>query len=492
MAKVSLRAYNREIETMMDRGHLDEAVAHCRHILKTFPKHLETYRLLGKVYLEQKQYADAVDIFSRALVAEPNDFVAHVGMSIIRDEENKLDDAIWHMERAFETQPSNAAIQAELQRLYGRREGIQPARVRMTRGALAHMYVQGELYPQAISEIKSILNEDAGRSDMQALLAIAHFRSGQKNEAADVAAALLRRYPYCLDANRVLVEILGAERPENAQAYRQRVVELDPYAAQVNDSVFQSNEVPDAAVTLEHLDWNGQPVGMQTDWGTTQAIRLDSGKARDEQPDWLRGERSPADTASPPPQPKPVPAFDESEPSPATPTADEDIPGFLRAAGWGASTGAIDESRSMFADELEPAPAQPIEQGDLPDWVKAMAPTEAMQPPAEEEEELPDWINKIGAGTLGASVSSESGDQPDWLGGMEASSQPEAQASGDQPDWLTQPDQPETSPTTSGEQSDLLAGMEASSQPEAQASSEQLDWLTQPDQPETSPTASDE
>src|SRR5215510_2630685 len=257
MAKVPLRAYNREIETMIDRGQLDEAIAHCHHIFKTFPKHLETYRLLGKAYLEYKRYKEAVDVFSRVLVSDPNDFVANVGMSIIRDEENKLDDAIWHMERAFETQPSNAAIQSELQRLYGRRDGVQPPRIRMTRGALAHMYVQGELYPQAISEIKSVLKEDPGRSDMESLLARAWFKSGQKNEAAEAANSVLRRYPYCLDANRVLVEILGAERPENAQAYRQRVVELDPYAAQVTDTIFESDEVNENAVALEHLDWNG-------------------------------------------------------------------------------------------------------------------------------------------------------------------------------------------------------------------------------------------
>src|SRR5574339_774937 len=126
MAKVSLRADNQEIETMLDRGHLDEVIAHCRHILKTFPRHLETYRLLGKAYLEYKRYPEAADIFSRVLVAVPSDFVANVGMSIIRDEENRLDEAIWHMERAFETQTSNVAIENELKRLHGRREGVQP------------------------------------------------------------------------------------------------------------------------------------------------------------------------------------------------------------------------------------------------------------------------------------------------------------------------------------------------------------------------------
>src|SRR5512139_2487221 len=160
MAKVSLRAYNRDIETMIDRGQFDEAIAHCRHILKTFPKHLETYRLLGKAYLESKRHSEASDIFTRILMAVPDDFVSHVGLSIIADEKKQLENAIWHMERAFEKQPSNAAIQAELQRLYGRRDGTQPPKIRMTRGALAHMYIQGELYPQAISEIKAVLAQD--------------------------------------------------------------------------------------------------------------------------------------------------------------------------------------------------------------------------------------------------------------------------------------------------------------------------------------------
>ena len=56
MAKVSLRNYIREIESLIEKGHTDKAIAHCRHILQTFPKHLETYRLLGKAYLESRSY----------------------------------------------------------------------------------------------------------------------------------------------------------------------------------------------------------------------------------------------------------------------------------------------------------------------------------------------------------------------------------------------------------------------------------------------------
>ena len=437
MAKVSLRAYNREIEAMIDRGHLDEAVAHCQHILKTYPKHLETYRLLGKAYLEARRHNEAVDIFSRVLVAEMNDFVAQVGMSIIRDEQNKLDDAIWHMERAFETQPSNAAIQAELQRLYGRRDGSQPPRIRMTRGALAHMYMQGELYPQAISETKSILEEDQGRTDMLALLAKAYFKSGQKNDAADAASVALKRYPYCLDANRVLTEILSVDRPESAEVYRKRVFELDPYAAQANGSVFLSDEVSDAAIMIEQLDWNGQPTNMPSDWGSTRAIGLESSSS-DEQPDWLKNSLPEEASAAFPSTPAFV-SDQDADSAPSTKGPEDDIPDFLKAAGWGESTGAFDESKSsaMFDDEPA-ADVQPLEQADMPDWVKAMAPQQDADQPAEsDDEEIPDWINKIGTGELPIPSAGSPSDDADFLSQLGGeSSLPETQSAEDQPDWL--------------------------------------------------------
>src|SRR5512141_951174 len=262
MTSIPLRAYTREIEGLVEQEQrLDEAIAHCRQILKSYPKHLETYRLLGKAYLEAKRYDQAVDIFQRVLVAAPEDFVAHVGMSIIADDKGRLDDAIWHMERAFEVQPSNAAIQGELQRLFGRRDGVEPPKIRLTRGALAHMYVQGELYTQAISEIRAVLANDPKRTDMQTLLARAYFRNGQEAAATEICTQLLSKYPYCLDANRLMVEIVpGTQRADTVQEYRQRVVELDPYAAFAQDSIFRSESVADNLVMIDHLEYNAETV----------------------------------------------------------------------------------------------------------------------------------------------------------------------------------------------------------------------------------------
>ncbi len=290
MSNVALRVYSREIETMIEGGQLDEAVAHCQHILKTFPMYVEIYRLLGKSFLEARRYTDAADIFQRTIMAVPDDFVAHVGMSIIRDDEGKLDDAIWHMERAFEVQPANTAIQNELRRLYGRRDGKEPPRIRLSRDALANMYAQGELYTQAISEIRAVLAEDTNRPDLQVMLARAYFRSGQKIEAADVSANLLKKYNYCVDALRILVDVLPeSSQTENIQVYRQRLQLLDPYSAFVSGSVFVTDMVPDGSVNLEHLDYvaSAVPVQQEPKWASTLGIKMSEEKQGEETPDWL-------------------------------------------------------------------------------------------------------------------------------------------------------------------------------------------------------------
>ena len=130
MARITLRDYNNEINDLIDHGQIEEAIAYCRHILTVYPKHVETYRLLGKAYLEQKRYGDASDLLQRGLSSVPDDFISHVGMSIIREDEGNLDTAIYHMEMAFESQPSNHAIQDELRRLFEKRDGMEPPLIR--------------------------------------------------------------------------------------------------------------------------------------------------------------------------------------------------------------------------------------------------------------------------------------------------------------------------------------------------------------------------
>ncbi len=474
MAKVSLRIYNREIERLVEQGHIDEAIAHCRHILKTFPKHLETYRMLGKAYLEAKRYGEAVDIFGRVLMAAPGDFVSHVGLSIINDEQNKLDDAIWHMERAFEAQPSNAAIQGELQRLFGRRDGMEPPKIRMTRGALAHMYVQGELYPQAIAEIRAVLAQDPQRADMQVLLAYSYFKGGQKSDASDICNQLLKRYPYCFDANRIMVELLPATAgsTESTQVYRMHIGELDPYANFVKGSVFQTGDVSDASINLERLEYSGDEVPAGQEWTSSLGIGTGSSdmpalgsSSFDNQPDWLK---SGGLTGEAPPTPPTTGFASESN---------DQIPDFLRDAGWGESN-TPEKPTSIFDDE---STGDGLVPADLPDWLKGQVPMsdnlqrapqsnsdfmsstdtpdwlsgldnaqssaasfETPQPEAEPSGNVPDWLSGLGAATTAAAASAAAASQaesvpsrdiPDWLSGLGETEKPAEPAN--VPDWLS-------------------------------------------------------
>ena len=483
MAKVSLRIYNREIESLIDQGHTNEAIAHCHHILRTFSKHLATYRLLGKAYLESKRYSEAVDVFGRVLMSVPDDFVSHVGMSIIRDEENKLDDAIWHMQRAFESQPSNPAIQGELQRLYGRRDGMEPPKIRMTRGALAQMYVQGELYPQAIAEIRAVLAQEPDRADMQVLLARAYFRGGQKADASDMCAQLLKRYLYCFDANRIMVDLLPATAGaiESTQVYRMRVGELDPYATFAKGSVFQSDEVADAAINLERLEYKEEEPQMGQEWGAslgsgTSAAPLLASTSATEQPDWLKSggfSDSQLDSL----------ASSQAAPAPDLLSASQsgdNIPDFLRDAGWGESN-RPEQPTSFFDSEPASGDLTPAE---IPDWLKGQVPSDIAQPdkpqpgPAQTIE-TPDWLSGLGDSQISESGLTQSGDGTDSLigiGGSQASESEPAQP-GEIPDWLSGLGDSQTSEhAQAGNVPDWLSGL-GEAQPEPAQPADIPDWM---------------
>ncbi|MGB8212154.1 MAG: tetratricopeptide repeat protein [Anaerolineales bacterium] len=506
MAKVFLRVYNREIESMIDGGQLDEAVAHCQYILKTFPMYIETYRLLGKAYLEARRYTDAADIFQRALMAVPDDFVSHVGMSIIHDDAGKLDDAIWHMERAFEVQPSNSAIQGELRRLYGRRDGVEPAKIRLSRDALSNMYFQGELFNQAIAEIRSVLAEDPNRPDLQVMLARAYYRSGQKVEAAEMAAALLKKYPYCMDALRVLVDVLpGTSRAENTQAYRQRLRLLDPYSSFAIDSVFTSDQVVDSAVNMERLEYKSgpMPVSSQPDWASSLGVKLNDEQKADTPPDWMQAAEDGEQTSAFAPEPS------GSESAPAAKVAADSVPDWMRSAGWQESTG---EPQAGSGNSEEALPDEPIVKADIPDWLKSMAPAQAPEEAKAEPEEpagdlpiggdgIPDWLKpKAPAGTAGQPPTASQPPAgiepvPDWLkstspAGAAADAQvnsqppaaPQPTSQDDLPDWLKS-----MNPAGSAEASHVETQPSVESQPqpaEQQSAAPQLtgeddfpDWL---------------
>jgi cytochrome c-type biogenesis protein CcmH/NrfG len=415
MAIIPLHAYNREIEGMIDNGQLDEAVAHCRHILATFPKHIATYRLLGKAHLEQQRISDATDIFQRVLSAIPDDFLGNVGMSIIREDENNLDASIWHMELAYEAQPSNTAIQDELRRLYGRRDGMQPPKVRLTRGALARMYAKGGLLDQAVAELHAAISEDPNRYDLQLLLAEMYYQTSAQGEAIEACLNILKKLPFCLAANQILaVSLPESEHSSMTKNYRQTAISMDPYFAYAAQDAITSDQVPENAVNIERLEWKSgiqmSEVPAQPVWATSLGVAIEN-KPDDVLPDWLKGTDAPITPEEPEiinekPQPSVSPFIWDTQEVERIITDDtkqeSEIPDWMKDAGWQPASGETIQEPAGATNEppiISVQPEEELEKADIPDWLRGIAPdgtidqeTPAVQP-VEKDVSLP-WLEQ--------------------------------------------------------------------------------------------------
>lgn len=49
MAQVSLRDYCDEADALVQSGEFGKAILIARHLLRHYPRHIESYRLLGKL-----------------------------------------------------------------------------------------------------------------------------------------------------------------------------------------------------------------------------------------------------------------------------------------------------------------------------------------------------------------------------------------------------------------------------------------------------------
>jgi tetratricopeptide (TPR) repeat protein len=438
VAQISLRDYLKGIEEIIDSGQIEDALLHCRHVLQSLPKHVDTYRLMGKAYLEAKRHSEAGDIFQRVLSSVPDDFVAHIGMSIIREDEGNQNAAIWHMERAFEAQPSNRAVQDELRRLYGKREGYELPKVRLTRGALARMYAHGDLYTQAIGELRGALTEDSQRPDLQVLLAEMYLKTNRHAEAIEVCSKIIETLPYCLYANRAMVDILrSSQREVEAQPYLERVDELDPYAVQV-DTNTDVDSVAGDSVLIEQLPMETKTIQpMPRAWTGSLQLPPEQGFEKEELPDWLSEDSLPA------PQPEiakeevageepeesvlrtlysldPMPLGQET-PAPVDPfkksnTAafvEDQIPDWLRELRPATSTLSLPNDKPAFMPDAQEQPAaNEVEEEEFSSPEKK--PTEPL--PAFAEEELVEPEKEA----VAPAMSSEDEENLGWLESLAA------------------------------------------------------------------------
>jgi tetratricopeptide (TPR) repeat protein len=276
-----------EIEYLVKDGRYEDAISHCQNILKSYPKNVATYKLLAKAYLETRQYAQSKDIYQRVLSSIPDDCLSHVGMSVIFENEGDLSKAIWHMERAYESHPGDKSNREALGRLYGKRDGVSPPKVRLTTGALIKLYIKGELYQQAISEIHSALAQDQTRLDLKVLLAYAYMKTGQSAEAVETSNDILRNLPYCLEANRIMWIVLSDnDRKDEAQIYLSHLEELDPYYQHTDATISTPGNIPEGAIIVERIKGTDDSIIEELPQGEVIESAVE-GENDEDIPEWL-------------------------------------------------------------------------------------------------------------------------------------------------------------------------------------------------------------
>lgn len=254
MAKIELQAMVDQARDLVRAEQYDEAIATCRYILKAYPKYVQAYSALAEASLQQEKRDQAADLFKRVLSADPQQFIAYVGLGIIYDEEGLVDEALWQFERAFELAPANAQVRNALRRLYGQRDGISQERIKLNRAALGYLYADGGLYTEAANEFKAVLNQDPERVDIRLALAEALWRDGKRREAAQVSQEILNEMPHCLKANLLLGEIwLDSGLQDEGQTLLRRAQAIDPENRVAYTLFGEDSPVPPALIQLDEM-----------------------------------------------------------------------------------------------------------------------------------------------------------------------------------------------------------------------------------------------
>ncbi len=253
MAVTNLREYLSKLEGLLNAGQAPEVIHHCRHILQHYPKNAATYRLLGRALTANGRFVEAGDVMRRVLGVFPDDFDAHMSLSEVYRSEKRSDEAIGHLERAYEQQPNNPTVLDTLREYYRKYRKREFGKFQLTSGAVARQYIRNGLYSQAQDTLQRALAEQPDRVDLRLLLAQTYWEAGNRMEAGEQALQVLQVLPDCLKANLILGGMWLAEgRPSDAQRYIDRIQSLDPYLAL---ELARGEDIPDDTFTLNELDY---------------------------------------------------------------------------------------------------------------------------------------------------------------------------------------------------------------------------------------------
>lgn len=207
-------------------GRYREAMRLCQALLRKFPKYLTAHRLLGQAAL----YAGETELAEEALQTvrqlDPEDREAALGLSQIAEQRGELEIALAFCQAAWECSPWDQELRERVARLAEACYG--DGQLFLTGAALAAQHCRGGRWTRAANECRAVLSETATRLEVQQRLAVALWRRGDLEAAAEVCRSVLQALPDAVVPLLVLAQI-EQERGETreAAALRERAHWID-------------------------------------------------------------------------------------------------------------------------------------------------------------------------------------------------------------------------------------------------------------------------
>lgn len=287
MGDLRLQEYVAKIRRLIRDNRQDEAMAHCLHILRLYPKHIQTYYLLGEACLAGDSYQAARRLFQRALSADPEHLDAWLGLASAYEQEGKVAEALWSAERTFDLVPGDARARQKLQRLSASKgedhhAGSEVYCPMLARGALARLYVRCGLHDRAVGEFLAVLRRDPDLPDIRVGLAEALWHQKRYLEADEACTKLLEDLPNCLKANLILgtIRLRSGERGEG-EARMSTARALDPENLMAQRMLGVESPLPPREVLI--AEWEAR---AQT--SPRVEARMETQAHAQEIPEWVR------------------------------------------------------------------------------------------------------------------------------------------------------------------------------------------------------------
>ena len=204
----------------LNGGDYRGAVDTCNRIVAQFPTFAAAYRLLGEAQLEQGQAADAERAFAQALARDPRQAEAYLGLGLIAEERGVLESSLAYCQVAWELAPQQPHFREPVVRVAGRRFGGD-GYLQLTHAALAQLHLNAARLHRAANEYQTALVELPDRIDLWIGLALALWRMGRDDDAAEIAREFLNEHAELGQALVILSDI-EHRRGNDAEARRLR------------------------------------------------------------------------------------------------------------------------------------------------------------------------------------------------------------------------------------------------------------------------------